>query len=315
VKLGRFEDASAPHRERLDKLSGSIELVLVRALAMRLERRTPTITAFAQALDGALTDRRRFGDTDVRGIMHEAAEAEARGPETEDALTIGTVQRIGGEAGIAADLVRHAADHVQSTSGAPIAPRTTPREAPRINPLIGAPAMLRFERVVDVEVDASRYPELVDEMRSTLEDNGLVSTLGRSLTWSSTPRQTGREIHLSIVVQDGHTKILGQQNLRPIVGGLFGGIIGGAGGGGLGAIIPVLAAAAHAGGPVVAAGSAAWVGATYLTARMIFRRVSRNHAKRLGRLVDRLAEQIEAGAGRSAPRLRRPQRTPEQLTP
>jgi len=108
TRLGRFVDASASHRERLDALPGRIEQVLARALAMRPEDRFATPIEFADRLTAAFVAGGAFRPAEVDQIIARAAQIQARRPAEEGLLTIGALEQVGAEVGIAPGIVREA---------------------------------------------------------------------------------------------------------------------------------------------------------------------------------------------------------------
>ena len=81
--------------------------------------------------------------------------------------------------------------------------------------------------------------------------------------------------------------------MRPIAGGIFGGVVGGGGGGSSGVAMSLGPTLLHS----VAAGFALWgagIGASYLLARHLFRRARDKRDRELRALVTQLAEQITA---------------------
>jgi hypothetical protein len=91
-----------------------------------------------------------------------------------------------------------------------------------------------------------------------------------------------------VSVRGGRTRIAIQENLAPLIGGIFGGIGGGMGGGGMGPIIGVSVGAFHLVGGAVAAIIPLWLAATYLTARTAYARTTRRRMRELENLADRL---------------------------
>lgn len=175
---------------------------------------------------------------------------------------------------------------------------------------LGAPTGLRIERYVESEVAENEFPMLVEEIRATLRDVGHVSTLGRSLTWSTArvgQGAGGRDIHITVSPRDGRTRILVDERLGNFAGGIFGGIVGGGGGGGGGAMAGVFAGALQS--PVAAvAGVVIAVGGSYALARFIYTRTFRKRFRELDQLVNRLADHIRhtAARGPSLPSASRP---------
>jgi hypothetical protein len=131
---------------------------------------------------------------------------------------------------------------------------------------------------------------LVDVIRRTTGDVGLVGGIGRAFSWqnnqpASVPR---RNLHISVLPRGGKTTIRVSQNLSNAVGGLFGGIMGGVGGGTSGLWIGIATRF-----PVLGVGL--WLGtiaATYATARGIFGVISRRRERVLRGLAESIAEQV-----------------------
>ena len=149
---------------------------------------------------------------------------------------------------------------------------------------------ISIERVVEGEVPELEYPRLVEEIRVTFGNVGVVSTLAGSLAWqySKTGAGEGRDIHVTIVTRANQTRIRIDERLGQIAGGLFGGIVGGGGGGGGSATLGILMGAA--GLPVVAvAGAGTVLTSCYFLARTLYSRTYRKRHKALTILMDRLA--------------------------
>jgi hypothetical protein len=292
VKLGRFLEAVPRHRECLDRLSGSIEQILVRALAIQPDDRFTTAEQFVNALNEAAGTRRMYSDSEVRTIVQHASEMQVEHPTEEGALSIGAVQQIAAQVGISPDRVRQAARGLEK-------PDTT---APA-RVFLGAPTTIRIERLVDGEVAEAEFATLVEEIRTTLRDVGHVSTLGRSLTWSTARTGQGaggRDVHITVTPRDGRTRILIDERLGNFAGGIFGGIVGGGGGGGGGAAVGILAGSLQM--PIAAAvGGIIAVGGSYVLARVIFQKTVTKRSRELYTLVERMAEHISRSARAPSP--------------
>jgi hypothetical protein len=111
-------------------------------------------------------------------------------------------------------------------------------QQPKRNILIGGPTRLLYERVIEGEVSDADFPVLVEEIRSSIGEVGQVAQLGRSFTWTLNKGSSGlRNIEIAVTVRAGTTRILVQENLNNLIGGVFGGIGGGMGGGGMGPVM------------------------------------------------------------------------------
>ncbi len=224
LRLGRFLDAAPEHRRRLDGLPGRVEQTLVKALAVRPDRRFATPVEFADALSAAAAGSVKLSDSQVRKILERAAELEATRPTEEGALSIGAVEQIAADVGIPPELVREAARELARPAGAEvarrgvIAPRLPERHRDRV----------AVDRTVEWEMQESEYEALVNEIQGTLGIVGHVSTVGRTLTWS--PAASGEDIRRVIVTvtrEAGRTRIHIEEHLfltewRGVVVGLSG---------------------------------------------------------------------------------------------
>jgi len=235
LRLGRFVDAAPEHRERLDGLPGRVEQTLVRALAVRPDRRFATPVEFADALTAAAAGSVRLNDSQVRKILERAAELEATQPTEEGALSIGAVEQIAADVGMPPELVRQAARELARPAGSGIAER---REMAARSP---EPRRDRVavDRTVEGEIRESEHEALVDEIQGTLGIVGHVSTVGRTLTWS--PAASGEDVRRVIVTVTrdvGRTRIHVEEHLfftewrgavigaSGVAGGFFGALLG-----------------------------------------------------------------------------------------
>ncbi len=279
VELLHFVDASLGHRERLDGMSAAVEQALVRALALRTVHRFSTPSEFAEALE-ARGDR-KYRHTEAKEILKRAASDEAATPPAETgALSLAGVERIGAEVGIPARQVRQAAG---------VATRRDFQ--PKPSKFLGAPTVLSFERVVEVELPEEDFPLLLEEIRLTLRNVGSINTYGKSLAWQTAKSldQVGRDVHVMVTVRGGQTRIRVEEKIGALAGGLFGGIMGG-GGGGMAIFLNLFAT-----GPSIAGLGliVAWLGGMYGLSRTIFTGVASKRGHELRGLADRLAELVK----------------------
>jgi len=282
VRTGRFLEATAPHRSRLTDVGSRVEGALVRGLAIRHDQRTATPAALIDELNGAAppAPRRRYSGGEALEIVKRASEIEATAPTAGGAMTIGGVEALAAEVGIAPRIVRAAA---QSLS----------LEPPRRNPWIDGPTSLVFERVVEGELPDTEWQVLVDEIRRVLRNAGQVSQFGRSFSWvAARGTAVRRDLEIAVSVRGGSTRITIQENMGQLIGAVYGGIGGGMGGGGLGPILGILGGAMHLAGPLLVALVPVWLGTTYATARAVYRYNTNRRAKELEGLADRLAELV-----------------------
>ncbi len=284
VRQGRFLESPPSHRARLAQVGSRVEGALVRGMAIRHDQRTPTPEALIGELTGQMEPRRRYSENEVQQIIGRAAEIEATNPTQSGAMTVGGVEALAAEVGIAPETVRQAVRAVAATpgSGLPVPGANVD------NPWIGGPTRLVCERVVEAELPDAEFPTLVDEIRRILGQPGQVSQLGHTFSWSSA-RGAGstRNLEVAVSVRGGRTVIMAHESLGNLIGGIFGGVGGGVGGGGLGLALPAGGALL---GPVgIVLSVPLWLATVYLSARMIYRRSVRTRAMELEQLVDRLA--------------------------
>jgi len=286
VRTGRFLEAAPTHRARLTEVGGAIEAALVRGLAIRHDQRTATPAALLNELTGrAAPSRPRYSGTEVQEIVKRATELEASAPTAGGAMTIGGVEALAAEVGIAPDAVRAAAEGLRGSPNSAVAVA----EAPQPKPWLGGPTRLFFERVVDAELPETEYQVVVDEIRQLLHNVGTVNQLGRSFSWVATRSASSRrDLEVAVSVRGGRTRITIHENLGPLIGAMYGGIGGGMGGGGMGPIISVVAAL-HLFPPTsLVFVVPLWLATTFVTARTFYHRSATRREQELARLADRL---------------------------
>ena len=284
VRAGRFLEATASHRTRLTTIGPRIEGALVRGLAIRHDQRTPTAAALMEDLThGTSGSRRRYEKDEVQEIVKRATEMEATNKTASGAMTIGGVQALAGEVGVAPELVRAAAESLQTRDVAPGA-----LEPSRTNNWLAGPTELFFERVIEGELPESEYATVVEEIRRVLRNAGQVSQFGRSFSWiAARGPAIRRDLEVAVSVRRGQTRITIQENMNQLIGAVYGGIGGGMGGGGMGPILGIGAGALHL-GPAAVAVVPIWLGITYLTARTVYRRSTGRRLRELDALINRL---------------------------
>src|SRR6266571_4097852 len=285
VRAGRFLEASASHRTRLTTVGAKIEGALVRGLAIRHDQRTATTAVLIDELTRSGSGpRRRYDKDEVQEIVKRATEIEAN-KTASGAMTIGGVQALAGEVGVAPELVRAAAESLQAPYVMPgsLAPNRT-------NNWIAGPTEILFERVIEGELPESEYATVVEEIRRVLRNAGQVSHFGRSFSWvAARGSAIRRDLEVAFSVRRGQTRVTIQENLNQLTGAVFGGIGGGMGGGGMGPIIGVGVGALHLVGAAVITVVPVWLGITYLTARTVYRRSSMKRLREAEELANRLA--------------------------
>ena len=231
------------------------------------------------------TPRRRYQAEEVDEIIKRASELEASNPTQSGAMTIGGVEAIAAEVGIAPGLVRSAAASVAPSETAATVSLIEP---PKRNAFIGGATRILVQRLVPGELRESDFPRLVDEIRRAFQNVGYVSQLGRSMTWSMSRGSAGRhDVDVAIIVGDGSTRVVVEEGLAQMVGGIFGGLGGGLGGGGTGLVVATVMAL-HA-APALPIVLPLWYVGVLALARTSFQRLSRRRERELETTADRLA--------------------------
>jgi hypothetical protein len=287
VRLGRFGQVSARARTALSRAGSSAEAALVRSLAIRQDQRTVSPAALIEELSGRPAKRPRYSAEQVQEIVGRAAQLEATTPTQTGAMTLGGVEALGAEVGIAADRIREAATYVRrSETGGLIRTDGTQR-----NLWLNGPTRIALERVVEGELPESEYATLVDEMRLRLGAGGQVSQLGRSFTWAPTRSEyLKRDLEIVVTVRGGRTRITILENMKALAGSIFGGIGGGLGGGGMGPILGVGIGALGLNPLFLIGLIPAWLGGVFVTARTVYRKQTDKRGAELEDLADRLAQ-------------------------
>lgn len=114
TRLGRFVDATADQRMRLDELPGRVEQVLTKALAMRPSDRFATPVELANALVAATQrNRDRYSDLRVREILDRAVELQSEYETEQGKLSIGALEEIAAAVGIPPERIREAAGRTE----------------------------------------------------------------------------------------------------------------------------------------------------------------------------------------------------------
>lgn len=212
---------------------------------------------------------------------------------------LGQVRDAAREAGIATQFLDRAmAEHgLAPAPDEPGAAGAVVREGirPPYNWWLGGHASISYEATVPGEMPERDFDLLVDQIRRALNDNGVVSVVGRSLNWTSADKQ--RKVQISVLVRDGKTTIYVGERLRDLIGALYGGIIGGGSGGSIGPIIAVIESL-NLFPLVFAPAILASLGTTFSIARYSLRRVTRSRSAVLQALTERLADQARESIGR-----------------
>jgi tRNA A-37 threonylcarbamoyl transferase component Bud32 len=294
VRAGRFLEAPAGHRFRLTSSGTTIEGALVRGLAIRQDQRTASPAMLLDELKGS-EPRRRFRSEEAVEIVKRAADLEATNPTSIGAMTLGGVEALGAEVGIAPELVRSAARGMagRSTGTEAVSAPVTP---PATNLLAGGPTRISYERTIQGELPESEFAYVVEEIRRAMGSSGQVNQLGRSFTWIIGRTATRRDLEISVSVRAGRTRITVNESLSQLVGGVYGSIGGGMGGGGMGMLSAIFAGVLHSPGAIVVA-IPVWLLLTFATARTTYSYASRRRDRQLAQIADRVAAVVEKAIG------------------
>ncbi len=308
VRAGRFLDAPPAHRTTLDTLPAAMEPALVRAMAIRHDQRTATPEALASDLQGKSAPviraqpapapsppRRKFNDGEVDELIRRASELEVSQPTLSGSMTIGGIEAVAAEAGIDPRRVREAAAQMAARTPTPVT-NLGPARAFSPQWWAGVPTRILVERVVEGELTDADCVTLIEEVRNTITTTGIVSTLGRSVSWVSqgAPGTAGaRDLQVTITMRGGQTRIVIREGLARLIGGVFGGVGGGVGGGGMGPIMGGSAGGLHA--PQLALVlMPLWFLGVFAGARSIYRNRSLARLRTLEDMADRLAAMAQA---------------------
>jgi hypothetical protein len=311
--------------DRLLKKSPDERYASGEALAAALEQAVGTSVAATPTHLAKEGEDRVLTEKEADRVWKRAAELQAGiGPATPRAPTAGVsivprtatsgfrlehVRQAAVEAGISAAYVTLALDELlrrgtgaPAVAAAPRAPvdnasgRTSATVTQTNNgrewPLSGAPMSLVYEADVPGQLSPDDYDVIVHTIRSTFGEAGVATTLGRSLSWTTTSFNKTRRIYVSLSASGGRTHIRVEEKLGELAGMTYGGIVGGGGGGLGGASVGLSVAAFHVLGGVVFFLPFAIVAGAYGLARMVFTRSVANRSRELEQLVSRLAGQV-----------------------
>ena len=294
VRAGRFLEAPDAHRARLDAAGARVEHALIRALATHQTQRTPSPEQLVAELQGRAElpapPRRRYSADEVDAIVKRASELEASNATMSGAMTIGGVEQIAREVGIAPALVRSAAGALDVPRGSRA---LLPEQVAARSVIAGGPTRIVFERVVEGELAERDFALVVDDIRRIFQHSGMVNQLGRTFSWvmvrGGSPQ---RDVEVSVSVRKGQTRIIVREGLGILLGQVFGGIGGGLGGGGMGPFIGVTLGALHMSPAALLAIVPLWLATVYSIARATYHRASGKRERQLERAVDQVADAV-----------------------
>jgi eukaryotic-like serine/threonine-protein kinase len=326
----------APH------VPASLASIIDRCLAKDPAHRFQTCADLDAALVTALPDADRVttavaatksplvSDTEAQAIFRRAAELQdmtrpfARAPIERDVardagrkegFKTANLREAARDAGIGEEFMQHA---LVERGLAPAASKHGSTAEPVITDLSpkatwwgGEPSRLCYETVIDGEVAERDFDILVDAIRSRAGDwgeVGQVSTVGKSLTWTS-QKASGRRLQVTIFPRNGKTTIRAFESISETYAGIYGGFMGGLGGGGgaimmamVKAIMPIPGAWPRGiENPNVQIGLGLWICAvlplSYLMARFTANSLSTNRQEALEKMIRALAERARESMG------------------
>lgn len=127
---------------------------------------------------------RRFNKGEIQEIFRRAAERQAEKRESEDGLTLGELQQIGEESGIAPEHIAAAVQEFDRPDDSALHAPPEPTIAPQgLERFYGMNASARFERRLPGRVDGSAWEDIVEVLESTFQNRGKATTAGRLREW------------------------------------------------------------------------------------------------------------------------------------
>jgi hypothetical protein len=219
--------------------------------------------------------QRRFTDGEVREILKRAADDDSPGAlPTSGGLSLVELKAIGKEVGIDPARLEDAARSVAQN------------QELGFSPIVGIPTILRYERVVDGELDLARTAPILSIIRRVMGHHGEVSEVSGSLEWRTKKGSVQRLV--SVSSNAGRTTIEGSANLRQATVGTY------VSGGGVAITIAFIGVAASVGGSTLSVGglvlSAGFLATAYVGLRAILKRLLRSESAKLERVVNEMAE-------------------------
>jgi hypothetical protein len=275
----------------------------VKALAIRPEDRFASPGEFAKALTRAASGTAKLDPETTQEVLERASALDHESPEVAGALSIGTIEQVAAEAGIAPDHVRAAIQQVGPAAGSPaasVAPgavvSTSATEIDRKAEKVSA------QRFVNGEVPASEHEALASEIQRALGQAGHATSLGRSFTWTSTSQGAGDpRMLVSIATEEGRSRILVEQSPANDFRKLLVPALAAPGGAIAGMVLATLLAGgdtgATAGGiALVVTGATFATGSAMTAAHAMWARFRNRSIPRVEQLADRLADAVSRKA-------------------
>ena len=298
----------------------------------RLPSRTPRAVAARESATATAPEAEQqhllLSDREARAVWERAAklQAQATGTVTPPALPprdaarqplspssayrLDVVRDSAREAGIGTEYVDRALAELTDRGPAPVPATPAPAMEIRdlrlrpISPWTGAPSSIEYELVVDGEVSERDFDRFAETIRRALADVGVVGSMGRSFTWSASDPK--RRVHVSVQMRAGRTTIRVAENLRHVVGSVFGGGVGGFGGGFGGPILGVMMGVTEGAILLALPVALSVVAVAYVGSRAVYKRIVRTRQAELRGLLARLAEDASAAIEERSDERQRP---------
>ena len=241
----------------------------------------------AEEIGGEIISESGYATGEVEEIIERAVELEADYSVDAGKLSMGGAEQLGAQVGIAPEHVRNAAGELARQ------PATVPVAVQGGAHFFGRSPVVRVDRTIPREIDASGSARLVEVIRSELGIVGQVSAVGTSLTWSSvTPGEADRNVRVTLTAGSGSTTIHIEENITDISRQLAGGFVGLMSGGLLGIGFGVVTGDPGVGMFFVTAFA---VAGAYVLPRSDFVNIANRHERELEGLGDRLVVLAEKG--------------------
>ena len=279
VRTGRFMHLSAGHRNKLDLFPGRVEQALTKGLAIRPEERFGSPSEFVEALERSTSPTKKLDNAEVDKILARASEFDADENPDAAALSMGGIEQVAAQVGIAPEQVRKAAMVADEPSV----------EIGR-GGYFGVNGKIYLDKVVEAETSPELYGVLLNEVRSEIGQAGQVSeTFDKSLLWEGRLASvSARKVQLQVQPCDGGTRIQIKESTGEDLAVTIVSIVAGS----------ALSAAIFAGvnsadGPLAAfiVGAGFWF-AQYTTCRTWYQSFVKKRKTALTELIDRVANRI-----------------------
>lgn len=237
-------------------------------------------------------DNRTYSKQELKRIIDRALRLQATAqqepdgaPREPDGHSLADLIAVGRELGVDEEQIRRAAREVEQHSQNTTAAR-----------FAGGEISQTERSVVPYEITRDQAEELAVDLDRVTHLPGQASVAGRRVSWQSSylaAQQHGWSMGVSVAPRNGETVVEVEGRNGMLAGGIFGGLVGGVGiGAGLGVGFGVGIGAL--GSPLFAAAvPIAFVGASYVLARALFRAITRSRRRRLATITEQIRQVID----------------------